>query len=197
MEFIIDVDENGDEIIYTSDPDVLANYFGANPDAPHFLTPVHFDKQVLDKYYQQPSKYEVDAWSLRCGSLWHMWIDNNHNDKVCAWLGHLGERLPYKEQLHWRVHNIPPKGGVSEAFFNCGIKGEAAESDRPEHLFKKRYQELQDACKEYLGWQLCHWIRRRIPFQKFEIPATDEQSDFDALVLSLTKILIDSLWRCV
>ncbi len=195
VEFIIDVDENGDEIIRTSDPDVLANYFGANPDAPHFLTPVHFDKQVLDKYYQQPSKYDVDAWSLRCGSLWHMWIDNNHNDKVCARLGHLGERLPYKEQLHWRAHNIPPKGGVSEAFFNCGIKGEAAESDRPEHLFKKRYHELQDACQEYLGWQLLLPLGTgdEYHFQGLRIPATDEQSDFDALVLSLTKILIDSL----
>ncbi len=194
-EFIIDVDENGDEIIRTSDPDALANNFGANPDAPHFLTPVHFDKQVLDKYYQQPSKYNVDAWSLSCGSLWHMWIDKNHDDKVCAWLGHLGERLPYKEQLHWRTHNIPPQGGVSKAFFDCGIKGEAAKSDRPEHLFRERYQDLQDACQEYLGWQLLLPLSTgdEYHFQGLRIPATDEQRDFDELVLSLTKILIDSL----
>ncbi len=194
-EFIIDVDENGDEIIHTSDPDALANNFGANPDAPHFLTPVHFDKQVLDKYYQQPSKYNVDAWSLRCGSLWHMWIDKDHDDKVCAWLGHLGERLPYKEQLHWRTHNIPPKGGVSKAFFDCGIKGKAAKSDRPEHLFKERYQDLQDACKEYLGWQLLLPLDTadEYHFKNLRVPTTDEQRDFDELVLSLTKILIDSL----
>ena len=194
-EFIIDVDENGDEIIHTSDPDALANNFGANPDAPHFLTPVHFDKQVLDKYYQQPSKYNVDAWSLRCGSLWHMWIDKNHDDKVCVWLGHLGERLPYKEQLHWRTHNIPPQGGVSKAFFDCGIKGKAAKSDRPEHLFKEHYHELQEVCKKSLGWQLLLPLDPAddYHFQGLRIPATDEQRDFDGLVLSLTKILIDSL----
>ena len=195
VEFIIDIDENGTDITHISDPDVLANYFGSNPDAPHFLTPVHFDKQVLDKYYQQPNKYDVGAWSLRCGSLWHMWIDKNHDDKVCAWLGHLGERLPYKEQLHWRTHNIPPQGSVSKAFFDCGIKGKAAKSDRPEHLFKERYQNLQDACQEYLGWQLLLPLSTgdEYHFQGLRIPATDEQRDFDALVLSLTKILIDSL----
>ena len=52
IEFIIDVDKNGDEISYTSNPDALANNFGANPHAPNYLTPVHFRKQVLDKYYQ-------------------------------------------------------------------------------------------------------------------------------------------------
>ncbi len=57
VDFIIGVDENGEEITYTSNPDELADYFGANPEAPHYLTPVHFRKQVLDKYYQQPSKY--------------------------------------------------------------------------------------------------------------------------------------------
>ena len=36
VEFIIDVDENGEEIPHTSD-------------APHSLAPVHFRKQVLDK----------------------------------------------------------------------------------------------------------------------------------------------------
>ncbi len=48
-EFIIDVDENGDEIIHTSAPDALANNFGANPDAPHFLTPVHFNPEIVEK----------------------------------------------------------------------------------------------------------------------------------------------------
>ena len=69
VEFIIKTDENGDEITHTSNPDDLANYFGANPDAPNYLTAVHFRKQVLDKYYQQPSKYSVDDAHLRCGNL--------------------------------------------------------------------------------------------------------------------------------
>jgi hypothetical protein len=99
VEFIIGIDENGDEISYTSNPDALANNFGANPHAPKYLTPVHFRKQVLDKYYQQPSKYSVEDSLLRCGSLWGMYLDNHHHDKVCAWLGDLGRDLSYEEQL--------------------------------------------------------------------------------------------------
>ena len=194
-EFIIDVDENGDEIIHTSDPDALANYFGANPDAPHYLTPVHFRKQVLEKYYQEPSKYTVEDSMLHCGSLWGLYIDNHHDDKVCAWLGDLGRDLPYTEQLHWQSYNIPPEGDVSKTYFKRQILNQFTDSDRPEHLFRKRYQELQEVCKKSLGWQLLLPLDTgdEYHFQGLRIPATDEQRDFDALVLSLTKILIDSL----
>ena len=43
-EFIIGEDEYGKPVMFTCAPDLLANYFGANPDAPHYLTPVHFRK---------------------------------------------------------------------------------------------------------------------------------------------------------
>lgn len=195
VEFIIDVDENGDEITHTSNPDALANYFGANPDAPHYLTPVHFRKQVLEKYYQEPSKYTVEDSMLHCGSLWGLSIDNHHDDKVCAWLGDLGRDLPYTEQLHWQSYNIPPEGDVSKTYFKRQILNQFADSEQPEHLFSKRYQELQKVCKESLGWPLLLPLDPgdEYHFKSLRIPANDEQRDFDALVLSLTKILIDSL----
>ena len=186
IEFIIDVNENGDEITHTSDPDALAGYFGA---------PVHFRKQVLEKYYQEPSKYSVEDSALSCGHLWGLNIDNHHDDKVCVWLSDIGRYLPYTEQLHWRAHNIPPEGGVSKTYFKRQILAEWTDSDRPEHLFIQRYQDLQEVCKEYLGWQLLLPLETSDEhhFQGLRIPATDEQRDFDALVLSLTKILVDSL----
>jgi hypothetical protein len=195
VEFIIGIDENGDEISYTSNPDALANNFGANPHAPNYLTPVHFHKQVLDKYYQQPSKYSVEDSLLRCGSLWGMCLDNHHEDKVCAWLGDLGLDLPYEEQLHWRAHNIPPEGSVSETYFKRQILAEFTGSDRLEHLFKQSYHDLHKTCEECLGWPLLLPLDTddEHHFQCVRIPATDEQRDFDELVLGLTKILIDSL----
>ena len=186
IEFIIGVDENGEEITHTSDPGALANYSGA---------PVHFRKRVLDKYYQEPSKYSVEDSVLSCGYLWGLNIDNHHDDKVCVWLGDLGRYLPYTEQLHWRAHNILPEGGVSKTYFKRQILAEFTDSDRPEHLFRQRYQNLQDTCKKHLGWQLLLPLDTsdEYHFQELRIPATDEQRDFDTLVLSLTKILIDSL----
>ena len=66
---------------------------------------------------------------------------------------------------------------------------------KPEHIFRQLYNELHEASHAQLGWQwllpLCtadvHYL------QSLKIPLTDEQQDFDSLVLSLTKILIDSL----
>lgn len=195
VEFIIGADENGDEIAYTSNPDALANFFGANPNAPNYLTAVHFRKQVLDKYYQQPSKYSVEDSILRCGNLWGMQLDNHHNDKVCAWLGDLGRDLPYEEQLHWRANNIPPQGGVSNTYFKRQLMAQPTDSDRPEHLFKQSYHNLQKSCEENLGWQLLLPLEANDEhhFQCIRIPSNNEQRDFDELILGLTKILIDSL----
>ena len=199
--FIIDVSEDGDEIIYTSNPDELktpadpGNIRGVHKEAPNYLTPIHFRKKVLDKYYHEPSKYTVEDSLLRCGSLWSVYIDNHHNEIVYAWLGDLGRDLPYSEQEHWRQYNIPPAGGVSRTYFARQIEAQFVNSDRPEHTFKKRYQDLQKASQTHLGWQwllpLCTADAPHL--QSLRIPATDEQRDFDGLVLSLTKILIDSL----
>ncbi|NET40914.1 hypothetical protein [Okeania sp. SIO2B3] len=51
IDFIIGVDKNGDSVKYSCNPDELANYFGDNPNAPKYLTPVFFRREVLTKYY--------------------------------------------------------------------------------------------------------------------------------------------------
>ena len=60
---------------------------------------------------------------------------------------------------------------------------------------KKRYHDLQKASQTHLGWQWFLPLSRADAhhLQSLYIPETDEQCDFDSLVLSLAKILIDSL----
>lgn len=195
VDFIIGIEEDGDVIVHTSNPDALADYFGANPGAPNYLTAVSFRKSVLDKYYQQPAKYSVSDGVVRCGYLWSMYVDNHHDDKVCAWLGDLGRDLPYQEQLHWRSHNIASPDGVSETYHRRQILAQFTDSDRPEHVFQQKYGELAKASVEALGWRILLPLAPEDEhhFQCVRVPATDEQRDFDELVLGLTKILIDSL----
>ena len=183
-EFIIGIDENGDEIISTS-----------NPHQPSYLTPVHFRKKVLDKYYGEPSKYSVEDSILRCGSLWCVYIDNHYKDSVCVWLGDLGRDLPYSEQKHWRLYNIPPISGVSKTYFDRQLGAQFKNSGRPEHIFERRYRDLQKVSQSHLGeeWLLPLRTEDAYHLQSLRIPATDEQRDFDEVVLSLTKVLIDSL----
>lgn len=184
-EFIIDVDVNGDEIYATCNPHGGIEY----------LTPVHFSKKVLDKYYQEPRKYSVEDSILRCGGLWGVFIDNHHKDRVCAWLGDLGRDLPYSEQQHWRLHNIPPTGGISKTYFERQLGAQFTNSDMPEHIFEQSYRDLQKVSQNNLGeqWLLPLNTADTYHLQGMRIPATDEQRDFDEVVLSLTKILIDSL----
>jgi len=195
VDYIIDINEDGDTISHTCDPETLGNYFGANPGAPQYLTPVCFDKQVLEKYYQQPSKYSVEDSVLRCAYLWSIYIDNHHNDKVYVWLGDLGRYLSYEEQLHWKSYNISPRGHISKTFFKRQILAQFADSECVEHLFQQRYHDLQQKCEENLGWQLLLPLTPADEhyFQCLRIPARNEQKDFDELILALTKILIDSL----
>ena len=191
-QFIIAVAENGEEIRHTCDPTKLDHY-GSNPEAPSDLTPVHFRKQVLDKYYRESSKYSVEDSIVSC-PWWSMRIDNHHEDKVIVWLRELCF-LPYTEQLYWQSYNIPPESGVSLTFWRRNFKGEWVSSDQPEHLFKQRYDYLQKESEKHLGWQLLRPLAPRDEhhLKGLRIPSTDEQRDFDELVLSLTKILIDSL----
>ncbi len=66
---------------------------------------------------------------------------------------------------------------------------------KPGYIFKQCYDDLQKASQTHLGWQwllpLCIADAHRL--QSLRIPATDEQREFDGLVLTLSKILIDSL----
>lgn len=194
VEFIIGVDNSGENVIYTSNPDALANYFGANPSAPNYLTQVHFQKDVLDKYYQKPSKYTVKSGILHCGDEWGLPMDNHHDDRVCAWLGDLG-RIPYDEQFHWRANNIPPNGGLSEEFYKNQILAIPTDSNHPEHLFRRSYNNLLQVSEKHLGWPLLIPLRSEDMhhFETLRIPSSNEQREFDELVLSLTKVIIDSI----
>ena len=194
LDFIIGMDDNGDGIEHTCDPAELSNWFGKNPGAPHEVTPVSFRKEVLEKYYHQPGKYKVEEGALWCNSAWYLRIDNHHEDKVCVLLKDLGD-LSYQEQLHWREHNIASESGYSEVAWRRYFENEWVDSDQPDHIFRQRYRLLTQVCQENLGWQLLLPLNEEDEhhIQSIRVPATNEQRDFDGLVLGLATMLPDSL----
>ena len=194
-DFIIGIDEFGNNKEFTSNPSELANFFGANPTAPNYLTSVCFRKKVLDKYYSEPSKYSVEESYLRVGDLWGIQIDNHHDDKVYVWLGDLGRDLSYEEQLYWRSFNIPPEGGMSKEFIQQQLMAVATDSENLTHKFKRQYKALQKISNDILGNYLLLPLVKddKHYFDSLRIPANDEQKHFDEQILSLTKVLIDSL----
>lgn len=195
MAFIIGIDENGNEVEHTSVPEKLGNYFGANPGAAHYLTPVYFRREVLSKYYAEPERYSVSDGDLTCLSLWSCRIDNDHASHVVVFLGDLGRDLPYEERLHWRQFNVAPEGGVSETNFRRSFLAQFADAKAADLQFRREYTETMQAWEDVQGWSLflapalgdAHLI------DTIRIPVTNSQVELDEQIGSLAKLLVDSL----
>lgn len=195
QEFIIGADEHGEPVSYTCNPDLLNNYFGANSSAPMYLTPVFFNREVLQKYYNKPELYKISDGQLSCQSLWGMEIDNHHDDTICAFLGDLGRDLPEAEQRHWKNYNILSDESLSKTTLQRDFFCIATDSDVVEHQFKRDYRRLVKSWEEVYGWPLYKSLSEEDEyiFDQIRRPLTDSQSEFDQLVLLLSKLIIDLL----
>lgn len=193
--FVIGVDSRGENVEYESEPDRLADYFGKNPDAPHYLTPVYFRKDVLAKYYADSSRYFVEDGQVGCLSLWRMRIDNDHRSHVIAFLGDLGRDLPHAERLHWKAHNVPPGEQMSRTAIRRSFLAEFAEAEAEDLTFRALYERLRSAWQEKFGWCLYREPSEddRHLIQTVRVPLSNSQSEFDEQVLTLTKLLVDYL----
>jgi len=194
-EFMIQRSAGREPELWSADPIQLANYFGANPEAPHYLTPVFFRREVLNKYYSNPERYSVEDGYLRASGQWGMDIDNDLPDHVAAFLGDLGRDLPYKEQLYWRSFNVEPAGLISKVNYCRSILGVFTSPTRPDLLFKQEFGNFNDDWQRRFGWPLFKplsgddrhfWVSLRVPL-------AETQAEFDNQVLSISKVVVDSL----
>ena len=197
VDFKIVFPHSGKCIMHTCAPKKLANLFGANIGAPQYLTPVFFKTAVLDKYRDEPSRYDVESGCLRCkrngDALWCIPIDNHGKDCVSVFLGDLGH-LPYAEQLHFASQNIL-KGEVSDTFFKSQIDAEFCDSTHPVEVFRRDYYKLRTVGWETLGWHVILPLPENDAhcMSSLKLLTHNEQKEFDEQTLALTKILIDSL----
>jgi hypothetical protein len=194
--FIIGRDEEGKEIEFTCDDSKLSNNFGANPGAPHFLTPIHFRSEVLSKYYSQSDRYSVEDGYLRAGSLWGLKMDNDHGDRIIVFLGDLACDLPEAERDYWRSFNIPPEGPeLSKTAYTRSIRGWFAEPARPDLVFKNLFPHFSKSWMAKFSWELFLPLSKddRHHFTALRIPVHNDQAEFDSQVQSLTKLIVDSL----
>lgn len=190
-------DINGKEIKSTCDESKLGNNFGANSGKPHFLTTIFFKKEVLDKYYGRPSKYSINdgyLFYVRENGVneWGMPIDNNAKECVMAYLGDLG-KIPYEEQQHWKLHNIL-EGKSSLVSFKRDFKVESCSPTEPALFFKEKLEIFNENWRNKFRWSLFRQLDKgdEHHFKSLRVPG-NEQKEFDELVLSLNKIIIDSL----
>ncbi|WDM40563.1 hypothetical protein KNV99_04665 [Acinetobacter nosocomialis] len=193
--FIIDGDSH-DKIVHTCDPSMLSDYFGKNEGAPHYLTPVYFDKAVLQKYYSSSAEYEIQDSSIHKYGYWYLRFDNNSSGHVCVFLGDLGNDLPHSEQVYWKSFNISPNGKkLSKTYFERSMLGTWSDPESPDLVFKSVFNQFQETWLKTKGWQLflsLHPTDKHC-FHTLHSLTKNEQSEFDSQILALVKITIDSI----
>lgn len=194
-DFIIGADDLGKEILYTCEPNKLNDYFGSNPDAPMYLTPVFFKRDVLQKYINKPELYEIRDGFLSCQSLWGIEIDNHHKNCIAVYLGDLGEKLPESERGYWKSFNIVGEECLSQVSFQRDFCNMFVESNMEDHRFQCTYSSLIKRWYEKFGWYLYLPLSKEDQYNltQIRIPLGNSQPEFDQLVLSLVKVVIDSL----
>lgn len=195
IDFIVGLDENGNSVKYSCNPDGLANNFGKNPDVPNYLTPIFFRREVLTKYYAHSERYTVEDGYLRCQGIWGLQLDNNHNNYIIVFLGDLGRDLPSDEQMYWRSQNIPPEGKISKVNFQRSFLAKPTDPEQIDLVFKSNFAKFSKNWKIFRGWSLFLPLAESDSylFEALHIPLTNSQAEFDSQILAVTKIIIDSL----
>lgn len=191
-DFCIGVDDDGNEVFASCDPDFLDR---KSPGARSYLTPVYFSRDVLQKYFADESKYSVEDGYLRCGSLWGLRMDNHNPDYIMVFLGDLSGDLPQDEREYWKAFNITPQGGMSRTAFMRNILGEFADPEKEDLRFKLEYERFNKLWLKTNGWPLFRPLHDDDlhVFKHLRIPINNVSSEFDQQILYLTKLLIDSL----
>ena len=196
LEFVIGVDgESGGMISFSCNPDLVSNYFGKNPDAPHYLTPVHFDQKVLDRYLDDPDHYSVSSTRLSALDMWSISIGRTSTGDVDVYLGDLGRDLPWQERDHWRAHNIAPRGRMNGDRYKRDFLGQFAGEQDPLDALRDARRAVNEASQARLGWPIFRPLgpNDAIAFGKLHPPVLDSERALVQPVLLLAKALVDAI----
>ena len=194
-DFIIGIDKFGENLEFNSNYDNLSNNFVKKNGIPHYLTPIFFRKEVLEKYYSQTEKYTVIDGELYCGGKWMLRLDLNNPNFVTAYLGDLGRDLPYTEHHYWKSFNVPPNGKISEVEFKRSFMAEFTNPTDNVLIFKELLYKVNEHWNSKFQYDLFKQLNESDEhyYKSFRIPLTNEQKDFDGQILSLSKIILESI----
>ena len=186
IKFIIGTDDNGEDILSGCNIKIVGECF--------YLKKVQFKKQVLDKYYDEPEKYSVEDGCVRCHPHWLLRTDNDHTDKIFVFLGDL-YHLPYVEMLHWKSFNVSVEGSISRSNFLRGFECVPANAKVADLKFRRIYPLFNKSWKNTHGFYFFRELSEldNALLDTLNIPSVNSQKVFDEQVLTLAKLLIDSI----
>jgi hypothetical protein len=192
-EFIIEELPNGEYRRFSCRESGLANYFGGNPGSPHYLTPIFFKPSVLDKY-RRDTVFTVSERRITCGAQWGVEIDNVNPDRVMVFLGDIGRDLPEAERKHFLQYEMSPiNQAISREVYANDFLSLWTEATGPITKFLNAHNKLNKTWESSFGWLLYreyHPEDENIQ-QQIRIPSSNGQEEFDTVILSLAKMVVD------
>lgn len=194
-EFIVDYDEEEDEeVCFTCNEKELANFFGANPEAPHFLTPVFFNITVLDKYKNDSRNYIITDSNISFLNKWSIPFNINKENIVSVWLGDLG-RIPYDEQKYWKAYNIPPKGGMDKKFVDRQLRNKWTDASRIESKLVPTLNKFNALINSKFGdiiFKVLSDTDKEI-YNTFMLPTNFSMPEYQSFLMKLCKLVSESI----
>lgn len=135
--FIIQDIKNGRVLEeYSLDPSNFSDNF-TKSNLPFEISPIFFNAEVLDRYRNNPDKYDLDERRISCRGGWLLeTYDINEYNQVHTYAIYLS-RLPYREQLHWKIHNEKPNGEISKRAYQTDFKAEFPDEEPKLSLLKQ------------------------------------------------------------
>jgi hypothetical protein len=130
------------------------------------------------------------------GTWWSLYIDYENPDYVSAYLGDLGKDLPdNNEQKYWKTYNVAIDGKLSKSKYRRDFLNISSSSDSPIFMFQHKYEEVNKAFEEKVGWSLFLPLHDddKYTLSGLRVPLLNSQPEFDQQILALVKVMLDSL----
>ena len=110
------------------------------PEMDGALTPIFFDKKVLQKFRSDPD-YTVDQFSDTCGIIrygeqWNIAYGITRSNKVICWIYDL-DKLSESEQQYFKAFNVPSDHDIGSAFYDAQIEVKWASLSDETKLFQQ------------------------------------------------------------
>lgn len=193
VEYIHAVDpRTGDMRRHTCNPDMLGDY--GDGSRLHWMTPVYFSREVLNRYTSEPNRYQVTASRIWCLDLWGLDISTNTAGLIEVYIGELG-RLPEGEQAHWLAYNVPPEGEMDQGRFRRDFLNQSVGSPDPAGDLRRARRRAAEVTSKLLGSPVWRDLdpQAATEFEALVGPTSNDPSALTAPTLTLTKSLVDGI----
>ena len=163
-----------------------------------YLRSVFFKPDVLEKYYNDPERYEVDIkrGSVGCKWQWNLFIARTKSGTIHAWLGDIA-LLPASVQQHWQAFATLDDGGPPEARVRRDLYNERVyeEDLSPIARLKAAIAIVNKAAIERFGYPLYASIdpTHEQSIKVLRVPANNSMRAFQEQILALAVLTVDHI----